>query len=96
MNAILAKYIGQEVGLNYKSPAYYNKAKLLAVEADYFTYQNPQTKAIVHVPLRQIIAVMEGEKLPVADMGIFKAPTVPLCIQSNVLFEGNTIFGLLY
>ncbi|MDI6767102.1 MAG: hypothetical protein QME52_09800 [Bacteroidota bacterium] len=97
MNELLQKYVGQDIGINFKEVKKYDYAKLLTVETDYFTVQDPETNIRYSYSFRWLLNVVEGEG-GISTVGVFSSKNFPVCIEvfHLVVYSGAGGVGISF
>jgi hypothetical protein len=94
MNELLQKYIGQNIGINFREFTKYEFAKLIKVETDYFTVENTETNISYNYSFNWVLSVIESDgKL---STGFFSRKKFPVCIEVYhlVVYSGATGIGI--
>ena len=63
MDELLRKYIGQNIGINFKEPKKYDFAKLIKVESNYFTILDTSTNLMYSYSFSWILNIIESGKI---------------------------------
>lgn len=95
MKTLLQKFVGQEIGINYKEANKFHVGSLVSVNDNYFTVEvpNPQN-TMFHYPYRQLIFVSEcTDKFPIAT-GMLSVKKVNAVIQVYTPPTGSNDAGI--
>jgi hypothetical protein len=94
LKSLLDRYIGINIGLNYKDMDKFHKVKLVKAAGDFFSVRIANGRAVVHFPYRQILYIAESPDLKICgDSFAMTDPTVPLVIQVFVMATSTSSVG---
>jgi len=89
---LLAKYMNQTVGLNWKEPKKYHPAKLVGITDEYFSVFVADLAFTVHYPYHQIVHVIEAEGG--ISTGIIFTREFPVVIETMQLIVYSGAVGV--
>jgi hypothetical protein len=93
MTKVFARYVGQEIGLNYKEIGKFHAITLADVQESYFSVRRSTGDAIAHYPFWQVLSFTESsEGIAIAGFGLLRAPRVNFVVQTHVLATGSIGF----
>ena len=97
MKELFTRYIGREIGLNFKEIDKFHATVLVGVQNEYFSVHSPKGGPIAHYPFRQVLSCTESaDGIPISAVGlVLKTPKVPFVVQTHVLrTKTGTIVGV--
>jgi hypothetical protein len=89
---LLSEYVGQTIGINYKSPTKYQEAELVEVEEEYFFVIGKETGLKYYFPYHVILNITGADTAIVISGGMFSGEKVfPIIIQVNhlIVYSGS-------
>jgi hypothetical protein len=97
MNQILTKYVGEDIGINFKEAKKYDEAELVEVNVDYFSIRDPETNLLYSYPVRAILNIVEGDG-GVSAGGVFSRKEYAVCVEvwHMVVYSGAAGIGVSF
>jgi hypothetical protein len=93
MKDIFARYVGQQIGLNFKEIGKFHPITLVDVQDTYFSVRASKGDAIAHYPFRHVLSFTESQEgIAISGFGILHAPKVHFVVQTHVLSSGGIGF----
>jgi len=87
MHEILRKYVGQQIGINLQKPFHIDTANVIAVYENYFTLTLEKHDDQYHLPILNIVRVIENPN-GVTVGGLFRQKkTYPLIVKIGHIVE---------
>lgn len=97
LRELFTRYLGQDIGINYKSPTTYEEAKLLEAENEYFYVLGKETGLKYYFPYSVILSITGTETAIVVGGNMFiRGKTFPLLIQVNHLIVYSGSIGVSF
>ena len=99
MKELFTRYIGREIGLNFKEIDKFHATVLMAVQNEYFSVRPPKGGPIAHYPFRNVLSCAKSaEGIPISGVGlVLKTPKVPFVVQTHVLkTKTGTLVGVSF
>jgi len=94
--ALLDKFVGEEIGMNYKSEGELSKAKLVDATDEYFTIIDSNTSAMIHIPYSRLVLIEEHENIiRVRKRNRAISARVFIYVDYPTASEGLGFFGLV-
>jgi hypothetical protein len=93
MKEIFARYVGQQIGLNFKEIGKFHPITLVDVQDTYFSVRASKSDAIAHNPFWQVLSFTESKHgIDISGFGMLRAPRVNFVVQTHVLASGSIGF----
>jgi hypothetical protein len=99
MKELFTRYIGREIGLNFKEIGKFHATVLVAVHDEYFSVRPREGGPIAHYPFRHVLSCAESaDGISISAVGlVLKSPKVPFIVQTHVLkTKTGTIIGMSF
>jgi hypothetical protein len=93
MKEIFERYVGQQIGLNYKEIGKFHAITLIDVQDTHFSVRASKGDAVAHYPLWQVLSFTESaEGITIAGFGLLRPPRLNFVVQTHVLSAGSIGF----
>ena len=93
MNELLQKYIGENIGINFKNVKRYDYAKLIKVEKDYFAVEDSRSRITYSYSYTSILNIIEADG-GLSSGSFFDKRKYPVCIEVYHLLVYSGAMGI--